>query len=182
MAALKPVGSNYILSTSTVSAATTYIAQQSDSLRIVAETAGVHVAFGANPTAVADDFYVSTFNVAIISLGPVASQRVVGFTTGASSTLDFPEGTGCPFAVGDAVTLTTNGAASFEFEHKTVLTVDQTSNVGGYYNTRITVDYDSSGVSGSFAPTWATLRKSIQVAAKTETGTGKAFIQQVQVS
>jgi len=182
MAALKPVGSNYVLATSTVSAATTFIAQQSDSIRIVAETAGVHIAFGANPTATANDFYVATTDTSVISLGPVASQRVVGFTKGATTTLDFPEGTGCPFAVGDAVTLTTNGAAAFDFEHKTVLTVDQTSGVGGYFNTRITVDYDSSGVSGTFGPTWATLRKSIQVAAMTDTGTGKAFIQQVQVS
>lgn len=180
MASIKPIGSNVVLSTSTVSAATTSIAQQSDSLRIVAETVGVHVAFGANPTAADTDFYVSTADSSVINIGPVASQRVVGYTTGATTTLDFPEGTGCPFAVGDAVTLTVDGQSGFDFEHQTVLTVDQTSGVGGYFNTRITVDYDSSLVSGTFGPKWATLRKSIKVACKTNSGTGKAFVQQVQ--
>jgi len=182
MSATRPVGINSIIATSTSSAQTIAFQQQSDSLRIVAETAGVHVAYGANPTATETDFYVSTTDTTEISLGPVSSQRVVGITTGATTTIDFPEGTGSPFDVGDAVTLTVTGQSNFDFEHKTVQSVNNTSGVGGYFNTRIVVDHDSSSVTDVFSSPDATLRKSFKVAVKTDSGTGKAFIQQVQVS
>jgi hypothetical protein len=183
MAALKPVGVNTTFATSTSSTQTGAISQQSDSLRIVAETAGVHVAFGPNPTATVDNYYVSPTDDQIISLGPVQSQRVVGYTKGTTTILDFPEGTGAPFAVGDAVTLTSTGQSGFDFSHQIVSAVDNSAGVAGYFNTRITVNYNSSGVSGTFSPhPFTELRKSIKVAVKTESGTGKVFIQQIQVS
>ena len=41
---------------------------------------------------------------ATISLGPPQSNRVVAISTSGTSTIiDFPEGTGSPFGVGDAV-------------------------------------------------------------------------------
>ena len=58
--ALKAVGSNQTITTGTSPASTTAISQQTDTLRIVAETAGVHVAVGANPTATTSDIYVGT--------------------------------------------------------------------------------------------------------------------------
>ena len=91
MTALKPVGVNTTFSTSTASAQSANIAQQSDSIRIVAETAGVHVAIGTNPTATVENFYVPTTDATEISLGPVRSQRVVGVTTGATTIIDFPD-------------------------------------------------------------------------------------------
>lgn len=182
MSATRPVGINSTIATSGTSTTTTAFQQQSDSLRIVAETAGVHVTYGANPVATTTDYYVSTTDTAEISLGPVSSQRVVNITTGTTTIIDFPEGTGSPFDVGDAVTLTVTGQSNFDFEHKTVLSVNNTSNVGGYFNTRIVVDYDSSSVTDVFSSPDATLRKSFKVAVKTDSGTGKAFIQQVQVS
>ena len=56
----------------------------------------MHVAIGTNPTATAEDFFVTTTDTETLSIGPVTNQKVVGFTTGATTTLDFPEGTGCP--------------------------------------------------------------------------------------
>lgn len=182
MSALKPVGINSTLSTTTSSSSTAAFSQQTDSLRVVAETAGVYVAIGTNPTATSENFYVSSTDSEVISLGPVASQRVVGVTTGASTIIDFPEGTGSPFAIGDAVTLTVTNASSYDFTHKIVTDVNTTASVGGYYNTRITVDHDSSSVTAGFNEAGASLRKSLKVAVKTESGTGKAYIQQVQVS
>jgi len=182
MAALKPVGVNTVLTTGTSSVQTLPISQQSDALRVVAETAGVHVAIGTNPTATYENYYVSTNETETITIGPITSQRVVGITTGATTIVDFPEGTGCPFAIGDAASLTVTGQSNFDFTHKIVTDINTTSNVGGYYNTRATIDHDSSAVTDTFNAPYAELRKSIKVAVKTDSGTGKAFIQQVQDS
>lgn len=182
MAALKPVGINTTFGSSGTSAQSVAISQQSDAIRVVAEGAGVHVAIGTNPTATVDNYYVTTNEPETITIGPITSQRVVGITTGTTTTLDFPEGTGCPFAIGDAVTLTVNGQSEFDFSHKILTDVNTSSNVGGYYNTRVTIDHDSSAVSASFTAPYADLRKSIKVAVKTNAGTGTVFIQQVQDS
>ena len=182
MAALKPVGLTTQTATSTSSAQTIAVQQQSDSIRVVAEGAGAFVAWGGNPTANNEDFYVSTADSSTISVGPVQSQRVVGITTGATTTIDFPEGTGCPFAVGEFVTLTVDGQSDLDFEHKEITSINNTSNVGGFYNTRCVVDNDSSAVTTVFNGQSATLRKSLKFAAKTNSGTGTVFIQQVQDS
>ena len=60
----------------------------------------------------------------IIRLGTKSSQRVVGVTTGTTTIIDFPEGTGqMPFRVGDAVTLT--GVQIYlTFTHKIVDSVN----------------------------------------------------------
>tara|TARA_B100000900_G_scaffold35393_1_gene26603 strand:- start:891 stop:1439 length:549 start_codon:yes stop_codon:yes gene_type:complete len=180
MAALKPVGSNQVISSSGTSAQSSAISQQSDSLRIVAETKGVHVAIGTNPTAVATDFYVSTGQPSVIRLGQVSSQRVVGITTGGTTTIDFPEGTGCPFDIGDAVTLVVTGQGYYDFSHKILSSVDTSSGVDGFFSTRVTINHDSSGIATAFNATYAELRKSFKVAVKTTSGSGTAFIQQVQ--
>ena len=180
--AIKPVGINSTVSTSTSSARTSAISQQTENIRVVAETVGCYVAIGTNPTATNENFYVSSTDASEIAIGFPAAQRVVGITTGTTTTIDFPEGTGSPFAVGEAVTLTA-GQSNFDFTHKIVSSINNTSNVGGYFNTRIVVDHDSSSVTDTFDPNnWTQLRKSIKVAVKSEDGTGKAYIQQVQVS
>jgi len=106
MAALKPVGVNTTLSTSGTASTSIAIAQQSDAIRVACEGAGVHVKVGGDPVATSLDYYVTTGEPETISIGPVQSQRVVGITTGATTTIDFPEGTGCPFATGEYVSLT----------------------------------------------------------------------------
>ena len=51
MGALKPVGTGQVIATSTSAAASAAFDQQTDRIRVVAETVGCHVAVGANPTA-----------------------------------------------------------------------------------------------------------------------------------
>ena len=180
--AIKPVGINSTVSTSTSSAQTSAISQQCENIRVVAETVGCYVAIGTNPTATNENFYVSSTDASEIAIGFPAAQRVVGITTGTTTTIDFPEGTGSPFAVGEAVTLTA-GQSNFDFTHKIVSSIDNTPGEVGFYNTRIVVDHNSSSVTDTFDPNnWTQLRKSIKVAVKSEAGTGKAYIQQVQVS
>ena len=84
--------------------------------------------------------------------------------------------------MGDTVSLTAPNQSAFDFSHQTVTAVNNTAGAGGFLGTRITVSYNSSAVSGTFADPDATLRKSFKVAVKTEAGTGKAYIQQVQAS
>ena len=79
---------------------------QSEYLRVVAKGAGAHVAIGTLPTAAVTNYFVHTGESEIISLGKPQSNRVSGITTGATTTIDFAEGTGSPFGVGDAVSLT----------------------------------------------------------------------------
>jgi len=78
--------------------------------------------------------------------------------------------------------LTVDGQSTFDFSHKEITSIDNTSNVGGYYNTRCVVNHDSSAVTATFNGQSATLRKSIKVSVVTNSGTGTAFIQQVQDS
>jgi hypothetical protein len=181
--AIKPVGINTVIATSTSSAQSSAISQQVENIRVVAETVGCYVAIGTNPVATNENFYVTPSGGAEeIAIGFPAAQRVVGILTGTTTTIDFPEGTGSPFAVGDAVTLTA-GQSNFNFAHKIVSSIDQTNGSAGFYNTRIVIDYNSSSVTDTFDPNnWTQLRKSIKVAVKAETGSGKAYIQQVQVS
>jgi hypothetical protein len=183
MAATRSVGVNTTFSTSTSSTQTGIFAKQSDTLRVVAEGAGVHVAIGTNPTATVDNYYVHTLDSSRISLGSVTTQRVVGITTGVKTTLNLPEGTSSPFVVGDAVSLTVDGVSNFNFEHKIVSEVNNYSRRDGYTTARVVVNHDSSSVTDVYNENnWAQLRESFKVAVKTESGTGKVFIQQVQVS
>ena len=182
MGALRPVGVNTFFNTNTTSVQSVEIQQQSDTIRVVAQIAGCHIAYGGNPTATVNDFFVSHTDTAEISIGPVASQRVVAFTKGTTTTLDFPEGTGCPFGVGEFVTLTVDGQAAFNFTHQEVQSVNNTSGIGGFFGTRCVIDYNSTGVAGNFTSNYAILRRSIKVAAKTQVGVGSVHIQQVQRS
>ena len=133
------------------------------------------------------NYYVGAGEPETLSIGKPQLQRVVGVTPGTTTTIDFPEGTGSPFAVGDAVTLTITGSQSYlDFEHKIVSTVNTSADRDGYFNTRITVDHDSSGISTSYsAPgggnNYAELRGSFMVS-KQGDGAGTLHYQQVQIS
>ena len=119
----------------------------------------------------------------VITLGACRNQKVIGITTGATTTIDFPEGTGSPFQVGDAVSLTVTGQTDYNFTHQIVSSVDNSAGVDGFYSTRIVVDHDSStGNPAALIPTnSAELRGSFMVAAL-GTGSGTLHYQQVQTS
>jgi hypothetical protein len=178
----QPVGNGTSFAITSSNAQSSAISHQSDTLRVVAVGAPAHVAIGTDPTATNANYYVASGQEATISLGRPSSQRVVGITTGATTTIDFPEGTGSPFEVGDAVSLTVTGQSYYDFSHKTVKSVDTSSNVGGYFNTRIVINHDSSGVATAFSTPYAELRGSFKVGSIAATGSGTLYAQQVQVS
>ena len=192
--ALNPVGSGASIALTTDTANTTSsIAQKANTLRVVLVGAdavqGAHVAIGTDASATTSDFYVVKNEPASINIFRPSSQKVVGITTGATTLIGFPEGTGSPFAVGSRVDLTVTGQSYYDdvVGFATVSKVWDGANIGGHYSTRISVDANTSGIVTAYDSTnYAELRNSFKVSALAKGGavTGKStlYYQQVQIS
>jgi hypothetical protein len=173
------LGSSFSFSAGT---ATTSVAfsVQSSVLRVVSVGGDSFISVGGNPSATVNDYYVPTGGTATLALTK-ASNRVVGITTGTTTVITVPQGTQVPFVVGDYVSLTTVGQSYYDFSHKEVLSVDTTSGFDGYYQTRMTVNHNSSGVVTAFSAPDATVVISNKVSAR-GVGSGTLYYQQVQIS
>jgi len=177
----RPVGAGSSF-TFTAGAATTSSAftVQSNVLRVVAINSAAHISIGGNPSATTSDYYVPSGGTATLGLTK-ASNRVVGVTTGATTTITVPEGTQVPFGVGDYVSLTANGQSYYDFAHAQVTSVDTTTNFNGYHQTRMVVSYNSSGIVTAFSSSDATISLSNKVSAY-GAGSGTLYFQQVQIT
>lgn len=176
----KPVGLGSSITITSGSATTsTALSVQTKALRVVA-TAGAFIGIGTSPTASSTDYYVPSGGIAVLALSP-ASNRVVAITTGTTTTIDFPEGSGSPFVVGDYVSLTSIGQSYYNFTHQPVTSVNSSSGSGGYFSTRITVATNTTGIATAFTAADGDLRKSIKVSAY-GTGSGVLYYQQVQIA
>jgi hypothetical protein len=177
----RPVGAgssfNFTAGAATTSSA---FSVQSSVLRVVAVGGDAFISVGGNPSATINDYYVPTGGTATIALTK-ASNRVVGITTGATTIVTVPEGTQVPFGVGDFVTLTANGQSYYNFNHNEVLSIDTSSGVNGYRQTRMTVNYNSSGIVTAFSSQDASVILSNKVSAR-GVGAGTLYYQQVQIS
>ena len=188
MAVHNPVGSVITLTTSATSGQSTQFDQQSDTVRIVATAGNNHVAIGSTPVAAVTDYLVQACGVSFLSLGPILSQRVTMVSAGSSTDIKFPEGVkGSPFAVGDTVSL--SGKSGWTFEHAHITGITYPSYTSDDQRTVVTVAYDSSGWSGTWTDDdenpsgdTGTLRRSLMVAARTDTSSGMIYIQQVQIT
>jgi len=188
MAVHNPVGSVITLTTSATSGQSTQFDQQSDTVRIVATAGNNHVAIGSTPVAVVTDYLVQASGESFLTLGPILSQRVTMVTKGSTTEIKFPEGVkGSPFALGDTVSL--SGKSGWTFEHHPVTAITYPSYTSDDQRTVITVDFDSSAWSGTWTDDdenpsgdTGTLRRSLMVAARTDTSAGKIYIQQVQIT
>ena len=191
----QPVGSgaSIALTTDTANTTSSGIAQKSDTLRVVLVGAdavqGAHVAIGTDASASASSYYVAKNVPASISLSRPSSQRVVGITTGSTTLIDFPEGTGSPFAVGSRVNLTVTDQSYYDdaVGFATVTKVWSGAGRNGYYSTRITVDANTAGIVTAYSSdNYAELRNSFKVSALAKGGaaTGKStlYYQQVQIT
>ena len=114
---------------------------------------------------------------------------MVGITTGSTTLIDFPEGTGSPFGLGSRVNLTVTDQGYYDdaVGFATVTKVWSGSAVGGYFSTRISVDADTSGIVTAYSSgNYAELRNSFKVSALAKGGaaTGKStlYYQQVQIT
>ena len=177
----RPVGAGASF-TFTAGAATTSSAfsVQSSVLRVVAVGGAAHIAVGGSPSATSSDYYIPSGGTETIALTK-ASNRVVGVTTGTTTVVTVPEGMQVPFGVGDYVSLTAHGQSYYNFTHQEVLSVNTTAGVDGYHQTRMTVNYNSSGIVTAFSPSDATVTISNKVSAY-GAGSGTLHYQQVQIS
>ena len=175
------VGVNSSFAISGTSAQSAAVTHQSEFVRFAAVSASAHVAIGTNPTATAQNYFIPSGGTEVLSIGKPTSQRVVGVTTGTTTVLNFPEGTGSQFEVGDAVSLTVTNQSNFNFTHKIITAIDTSTNVGGFYGTKVTIDHNSSAVTDTFSSPWAELRSSFKVAAL-GSGAGTLHFQQVQIA
>ena len=146
--ALKPVGSGITFATSGTAAVSSFIPHQSEYIRVVALDKAAHVAVGTNPTATTTDVVVITGEPEVLYWKTIFTRVVV--TTGTTTTIDFPEGTGSPFEKDDIVSLTINGTAHHDvgtlanayvgiITDVGVLSVNRTAGFSGFHNTRIVV-------------------------------------------
>ena len=184
---LRTVGAGTSITTGAASQQSVPISGKSTAIRVVATGQNTHVAIGTEPTAAVTDFIVPKDSAATLGFTNT-SARVVSYTKGTTTILDFPQGTSSPFAVGDYVSLSCPANTDFDFTHKRVKTVYNASSAVNYgagenwFGQRIIVEHNSGSVSGTFNDPDATLRASFKVAARTDSGTGKLYIQQVQIS
>ena len=184
---LRTVGAGTSITTGAASQQSIPISGKSTAIRVVATGQNTHVAIGTEPAAAVTDFVVPKDSAATLGFTNT-SARVVSYTKGTTTILDFPQGTSSPFAVGDYVSLSCPANTDFDFTHKRVKTVYNASSAVNYgagenwFGQRIIVEHNSGSVSGTFNDPDATLRASFKVAARTDSGSGKLYIQQVQIS
>ena len=159
---------------------------------MVATGQNTHVAIGTEPTAAVTDFFIPSGGVATLAVSNT-SAKVAAISTATTYTyIDFPQGTSSPFAAGDYVSLSlANGSAQdyYEFTHNRVKQVYSSASAPNYgagenwFSQRIVVENDyGRNISTSLSDDNTTLRGSFKVAARTDSGTGKLYIQQVQIS
>ena len=210
MTAYVGVGSVVSLSvTAAASVTTPWINQQTQYLRCVAIGASaIHVntsqfaPTGNSPhstnatgglTATAQDLVVTREQPIVIGLNQVCSQTVVGISTGTQTFIDFPEGTGSQFVVGQAVSLyvddSAGGVSQTGFAASVrdvgVSTVYIGSVPDGYNSTRIGIDTNTTDCPAylGFGTAFAQLRGNFKVAGicAAGSGSGTLLVQQVQV-
>ena len=106
MSAHQQVGDLVSFTATASSVQSSAIPQKTQYLRVVAIDQDAHVAVSTNPTATTANYYLVADVPEVISIGQARSQPVVGITTGTTTTIEFQEGTGSQFTVGDTVNLT----------------------------------------------------------------------------
>ena len=195
--ALQPVGSGSSIA-SGASASHAKFSHQTDVIRVYADGCTATVAVGNTAVAAVTDFIVpANHEPETINIGRPSAQRVVGVTTTDTTTIiDFPEGTGAPFFVGQRVSLTVTDPQNrhFEFTDKPIASINNTAGVGGYFGTRLVVTHSYGAIVGVHTAyvdgpsESAELRDVVHISALAKpnshgnAATGAVYFQQVQVT
>ena len=182
----RAVGAGQSIALAGAAATSSAFKVQSSVMRVVAKGAPAFVAIGTEPVATTSDYYVPAGGTATLAMTK-ASQRVVDIIVGAATTLVCPEGTQMPFVVGDRVTIQDSSDSNYDtkISNAQVTNVYTSSDRSGYFQTRIKVSADTSGISTAFDPgCHASLYRSNSVSALTPDGAtgGVLYVQQVQTS
>ena len=189
---LRTVGAGTSITTGTASQQSIPISGKSTAIRVVATGQNTHVAIGTDPTAAVTDFVVPKDSAATLGFTNTSAKVAAISTSTTYTIIDFPQGTSSPFAVGDYVSLDLadgSSQTSYNFTHKRVYAVYDSANTAdayageNYFGSRIIIENDY-GVNNNtpLIDNNTSLRESFKVAARTDTGSGKLYIQQVQIS
>ena len=189
---LRTVGAGTSITTGTATQQSSPISGKSTALRVVATGQNTHVAIGTEPTAAVTDFVVPKDSAATFAFSN-ASAKVSSISTSTTYTIiDFPQGTSSPLAAGDYVSLDLAGGSDqdyYNFSHKRVKQVYSSGRTSeaysgeNYFSQRIVVENDyGRNISTSLVDNNTTLRGSYKVAARSDSGSGKLYIQQVQIT
>ena len=179
----QPVGDSQTITTSATSARIQF-AVQTDTVRVVPISQNVHVAIGTTATATTSDYFVPAGTSATLNLGRASSIGVAGVTTGTATVIDLLEGMGNPFKVNDVLTISgITGVTGFNTTAK-VVSIQEARTIGyAQFGAKLTIDHDSRGLyAGDAVVTAGQARRTLTVAARTDSGTGKMYVQQVQIS
>ena len=179
----QPVGDSQTLTTGTASTRIQF-AVQTDTVRVVPISQNVHVAIGTTATATTSDYFVPAGTSATLNLGRASSIGVAGVTTGTATVIDLLEGMGNPFKVNDVLTISgITGVTGFNTTAK-VVSIQEARTIGyAQFGAKLTIDHDSRGLyAGDAVVTAGQARRTLTVAARTDSGTGKMYVQQVQIS
>ncbi len=186
----QPVGDLVSFTATSSSVQSSALAQKTQYVRVVAIDQDAHVAIGTNPTATTADYYVVADRPEVISIGKPRSQPVVGITTGATTTIEFQEGTGSQFTVGDTVNLTVTDQDYYDsaVTGAIVTEVNEKSANGSGDGTQgfgriITVAANTVAIATAYSSSnFAELRNAFKVAGIRGGGTNAVVkVQQVQV-
>ena len=184
------VGTGISFAATATSTATTSFVIKSPYLRITPRSAGAHVAISQTAvtiTATEEDYYIPSGTSETLSMSRY-SQKIIAITQEDGCTLTCPEGMQVPFNVGNYVTLV--GAADTNYDtkirHALVTAVDNSAGFEGDFQTKLTVDSDTSGISTAFTSTPAnsdvTLYSSARFAVRTDGAASDINIIQVQTT
>ena len=189
---LRPVGTGTSITTGTASQQSEPIAGKSTAIRIFAASQNTFVAIGTNPTATTNDFAIPSGTVGTLAFSNTAAKVSSISTSTTYTIIDFPQGTSSPFGVGDYVSLdlaTDSDQDYYTFTNKRVYSVYDRGRTSeaysgeNWFGQRIVVENDyGRNISTSLSDDNTTLRGSFKVAARTDSGSGKLYIQQVQIT
>jgi len=149
------VGTGISFAATATSGMTTSFAIKTPYLRITPRGAGAHVAFSQTARTVTADtgsYYIPDGTSETLAMSRY-SQKVVGITIGATTVLTCPEGQQMPFNVGNLVRLvcpitSSNGDIVNQYNFTAqVSAIDNSQGPDGDFQTKVTVDAVTTGVS-----------------------------------
>ena len=149
------VGTGISFAATVTSGMTTSFAIKTPYLRVTARGAGAHVAFSQTAVTVTADtgsYFIPDGTSETLAMSRY-SQKVVGITIGATTVLTCPEGQTMPFNVGNLVRLvcpitSSNGDIVNQYNFTAQVTaIDNSQGPDGDFQTKVTVDAVTTGVS-----------------------------------
>ena len=188
------VGTGISFAATVTSGMTTSFAIKTPYLRVTARGAGAHVAFSQTAVTVTADtgsYFIPDGTSETLAMSRY-SQKVVGITIGATTVLTCPEGQTMPFNVGNLVKLvcpitSSNGDIVNQYNFTAqVSAIDNTQGPAGDFQTKVTVDAVTTGVSTAWTASNGradtVLYSAGRLAARTDGAAGNINIIQVQTT